>query len=407
MRLLLVNELAGCVGGAEVHLRQLIPGLRERGHEVAFLHGQPAPDGPARIAPEDVPAWCTSTAGAAAVLAGVDAWGPDLVYAHRLINPAVLGPLLRRRPSVFFLHGYFGVCISGARCLKAPRPRPCARKFGWGCLGWYFPRRCGGWNPWTMWRDFRRERRQQVFLRRFDLLLTHSEHVRDEYIRHGQGSARTRCVPFFVAGEPLGGAARTGTGTGTGPLRLLFVGRFDVLKGGALLLEALPAIARITGRPVTLVMAGDGPERGRWERMAGSASAGTGVRVEFPGWLTGPGKAAAMASAHLLVVPSVWPEPFGMTGLESGFHGVPAVAFDVGGVRAWLRPGVNGRLAPGAPPSAVGLAEAVAGAVADPAGYESLGAGARRVAGEFTRERHLAALEREFAEVRENRGVIT
>lgn len=175
-----------------------------------------------------------------------------------------------------------------------------------------------------------------------------------------------------------------------------------------MLVQALPGIRHRLGRPVTLVLVGDGPERGRWEtlaRVATEAGAG-GVRVEFAGWQTGAAKAAALAAAHLLVVPSVWPEPFGMTGIEAGFHGVPAVAFDVGGVRAWLQPGVNGRLAPGAPPEAEGLAEAVAGAVSSPADYENLCAGARRVAGEFGRERHLAALELEFARVRKRREVI-
>ncbi len=412
MRLLLVNESARCVGGAEVHLRQVLQALRERGHDVAFVHGDvPVPEsgearsaGPGAIAPSDVPAWSIPEFGAGEVLARVADWNPDLVYAHRLIDASVLVPLVERGPSVFFIHGYFGVCISGARCMKAPRPRPCTRRFGWACLLQYYPRHCGGWNPLTLWREFRRERRKWSLLRRFDLWLTHSEHVRDEYVRHGLPADRTRCIPFFV--EPPG-ISRAAMATQSererqqdpGTVRLLFLGRFDVLKGGQLLIAALPEVVRLAGRPVHLVMVGDGPARAAWMADAERVTRSTHgrARVEFPGWRTGDAKAAALASAEILVVPSVWPEPFGMTGLEAGFFGVPSVAFDVGGVRAWLTPGVNGQLASGSPPDARGLAAAIAGVVMDPASRAALGRGARARANEFARERHVEALEREFA----------
>ena len=77
------------------------------------------------------------------------------------------------------------------------------------------------------------------------------------------------------------------------------------------------------------------------------------------------GKNALFASAALLVVPSVWPEPFGLVGLEAGAHGVPAVAFETGGVGEWLRDGTNGLMA-GRRPAVEPLARAIAAALADP-----------------------------------------
>ena len=63
--------------------------------------------------------------------------------------------------------------------------------------------------------------------------------------------------------------------------------------------------------------------------------------------------------ADLLVVPSLWPEPFGLVGLEAARHRLPVAAFAVGGIPDWLRPGVNGYLAPGDPPTPGGLADAI------------------------------------------------
>ena len=84
-----------------------------------------------------------------------------------------------------------------------------------------------------------------------------------------------------------------------------------------------------------------------------------------------------MLDSDLLVVPSTWPEPFGLIGPEAGLHRLPAAAFAVGGIPEWLSDGVNGRLAPGDPPSAAGLARAIVECVRDPAELARLRNGAR------------------------------
>jgi glycosyltransferase involved in cell wall biosynthesis len=89
----------------------------------------------------------------------------------------------------------------------------------------------------------------------------------------------------------------------------------------------------------------------------------------------------------------VWPEPFGLTGLEAASMGVPAVAFDVGGIREWLTDGDNGLLAPGSPPDASALADAITRAILDPSVLARLSSGARRRAAELTLDRHLDRLE--------------
>lgn len=45
-----------------------------------------------------------------------------------------------------------------------------------------------------------------------------------------------------------------------------------------------------------------------------------------------------------MVVPSIWPEPFGLIGIEAMYFGKPVVAFDVGGISEWLKDRENGFL---------------------------------------------------------------
>jgi glycosyltransferase involved in cell wall biosynthesis len=80
-------------------------------------------------------------------------------------------------------------------------------------------------------------------------------------------------------------------------------------------------------------------------------------------------------------------------GLEAGRLGVPAVAFDVGGIREWLQHGVNGYLAPGDPPRASALADAIAHAFRHPGELARLRANAVRAAREATLAGHLDRLD--------------
>jgi glycosyltransferase involved in cell wall biosynthesis len=101
---------------------------------------------------------------------------------------------------------------------------------------------------------------------------------------------------------------------------------------------------------------------------------------------------ALLDEADLLVMPSLWPEPFGLSGPEAGLQGVPAAAFAVGGIPQWLEDGVNGHLAPGNPPSAPGLADAIVRCLADPFTHSRLRQGALESARRWSAERHVAEL---------------
>ena len=79
--------------------------------------------------------------------------------------------------------------------------------------------------------------------------------------------------------------------------------------------------------------------------------------------------------------------------------GLPAVAFDVGGISEWLHDGVNGFLASGNPPTAAGLATAIAKCLSDPFRYQQLRRGARAEAMKFSIERHIQGLLEVFEKV--------
>jgi glycosyltransferase involved in cell wall biosynthesis len=106
-----------------------------------------------------------------------------------------------------------------------------------------------------------------------------------------------------------------------------------------------------------------------------------------------------MSDVDLLVVPSIWPEPFGAVGPAALRRGVPAAAFAAGGIPEWLHDGVSGHLAPADPPTPAGLARAVVRCLEDPGHYTALTAGARQTGARFAIERHIPALLKLMSEL--------
>ena len=346
MRILVATEHGGLVGGIETYLRAVAPALRAAGHDLGWLIGRPAAAGVA----DGGPVWV-----AAEGLSGPAGWRPDVAYLHGFEDPAREAALAERFPTVAFTHGFAGTCVSLTKTHMAPAPRPCGRQYGIGCLAHYFPHRCGGRNPLTMIHLYRREGRRRRTFRRYRAVLAASRFAADQLVANGVPAGAVSVVPLFPTGsaaDPEPPAPRPFSG------RVLFTGRITALKGWPQLAEAVPRAAAELGRPLTLVVAGTGPDRAAFE------AASRGQSAEFLGWVEADRREAEMRAADVLAVPSVWPEPFGLVGIEAGGVGLPAAAFAVGGIPDWLHPGLSGESAPGNPPTARGAGRR-AGASAD------------------------------------------
>lgn len=114
-----------------------------------------------------------------------------------------------------------------------------------------------------------------------------------ERVQAALGTERVEFAPLPAAADP--GVARHRDPAA--PLRVLFLGRFEPIKGAGLLLQAAAA----PGAPaLEIVMAGAGSE----EAALRAAAAALPSRVRFPGVLTGRDRIAALHAADVLVVPS-------------------------------------------------------------------------------------------------------
>jgi glycosyltransferase involved in cell wall biosynthesis len=391
VRILIATAHRGLAGGVEMYLQAVIPGLQERGHDVGVLYEFSAdPEREQIDSPEGlVDTWCLTAGNGRAVLDSLAAWKPDIVFSHGFCGAdgaALESSLLNDYPVALYVHNYDRTCATGNKSHSFPQIQTCTRRFGPACLALHYPRRCGGLNPATMWQQYQQRGALHARLSDHQAILVASKHMYIEMTRNGVCPEKLHLAPLpttDVVADPVPPVPKQLTG------KILFVGRLTDIKGAKYLIQAIPRANGKLNRRLSLTIAGDGPERTALQHTAEKLD----VAIEFVGWVNTRQKLDLMRSADLLAVPSLWPEPFGLVGIEAGCVGLPAVGYAVGGIPDWLLAGESGELAPGDPPTVGGLADAIVRALCDAGHYASMRSGAWNLAKRFTLENHLAVLE--------------
>lgn len=110
---------------------------------------------------------------------------------------------------------------------------------------------------------------------------------------------------------------------------VIFCGRLERVKGA----EEAIFILSLLAENYRLQILGEGGMRADLESLC--EKLGVKGRVEFCGWVDPSERDKRLEKAAVLVVPSLWDEAFGMTGVEAFAVGTPVVAYRVGGIGEW------------------------------------------------------------------------
>ena len=384
MRLALLTDDWQPTGGVASYVRLVAPALARAGHDILVLHaGQ---DSPSDSQPgvtvrgllgafRDYGA-SANTAAAGHVTAALRAFGADLAHIHANDNFTLGSAVRGMLPTVKTIHS-LDVCPAGSKFHFATGDT-CTFVTGAMCLPRQVYLRCTlSKRPQVIWWQYRRTVEGNADLREYQAVITASAYIEQLAITNGVQGDRVSVIPYYTPSPDHVTPARGRS--------VLFVGRLTPEKGLDLLLEAM---SRVTG-DWHLNVVGDGISMAR-ERARVSAME-LSHRVTFHGWLRDDALAAAYRDAAIVAVPSRWPEPFGIVGIEAMAAGRPVVAFGVGGIPEWLNDGEGGFLVE---PHAVDrLADRIAQLLDDPAETDRVVArGRARVMREFSESHHLSQL---------------
>lgn len=371
MRVLHVHERAGFYGGVEQILYDTARGLAVRGWPQGLLYADGGPQA------EYLAAFERSGTGDDLI---VD-FAPDLLFMHKVEDPDRVATLAARVPAVRMVHDHDLVCLRRHKYFPLTS-RVCDRPAGIACyLNLCFVQRASaGSRLPIVFKGLGKVRAAIRANRGVRRLMVGSRWMARELIVNGLDPERIAIVPpipsSLAQASPLPPA---------GEAEILFVGQVIRGKGVDLLLKALAGLPGDWHASIV----GTGNHLDACKTLA--QELGIAARVTFAGWVPHQALQPHYARASVCVVPSRWPEPFGMVGVEAMARGRPVVAFAVGGIPDWLEDGVIGRLVPEADTDALG--RAIAELLADPARAQALGqAGALRVRERFRPDQYLDRL---------------
>ncbi|MDH5690985.1 MAG: glycosyltransferase family 4 protein, partial [Candidatus Bathyarchaeota archaeon] len=121
---------------------------------------------------------------------------------------------------------------------------------------------------------------------------------------------------------------------------ILFVGRMVKAKGVHVLIKALAKVKKICDKEFVVNLIGDGEDKAYFESLTQSL----GVKVNFLGNVSDTVLHKHYQEAYAVIVPSLFPELFGIVVLEAMSHGKPVIASNIGGLPDLVLNGQTGLL---------------------------------------------------------------
>lgn len=369
MKILLINDTAVPIGGAESTTHALRDGLRARGHDARVFATSALCDQHSSFADYT----CFGTVSHLRTLNRVinvsavlklrrvlNEFVPDVVHVRMFLtqlSPLIL-PLLQNVPSLYHATWYETICPTGEKLL--PHGAICQDMAGAAC------RRngCLSLKAWPLLMA------QLKLLQRwrnvFDVIVANSTYVRQLLVENDSGPVEVvwNGVPVQPARIPL-----------SLPPTVSYAGRLTQSKGVDILLRAFVPVVR-EHPAARLLIAGDGPERTRLETLVDQLDL-TG-NVSMLGHLSQRALGRQLSSTWVRVLPSRWAEPFGVAAAEAMMRGTAVVASRSGGLTDIVQDHKTGFLVTPNDPAA--FAEALVTLLSNRELAEEMGTAARTAA---------------------------
>lgn len=344
MKILQIVDKAPQDGGTAVHAFKLAASLRARGDTVKLLQLKNDPHSGLTSTPDSyqmpwsygfVPGWRLR----GTLQRILNEFNPDIVHIHgcfTTLSPPLLSEIRRSKPVVGTLHDIRPFCFLMTRRLATTRSL-CTQRCGLRCFS-------SGCVPAHGLIDAARLARRWLMdsatldqWRKLSRIIVPSTYMLELASQHGVPAHRLRLVTHGThvpATLPI--ESKNGS-----PARILFLGGLIEYKGIVLFIKALQLLPRNAWEAIIV---GDGPMRGTVEQEL--ANMGLSRQVTLYGHI---GDRSAiehlLANARMLVIPSIIPESFSLSGIEALAMGTPVVSFGLGGIAEWLRDGENGLIA--------------------------------------------------------------
>jgi len=378
MRILWINEESSFIGGCESYIFNTVAWLNQKNIHSILLYDP--------LKASDVAFMnCFEKAFPIVDLESQLAEIPhDVIYVHQVRDLKILEVLTKAKaPTIRFLHDHELFCLRGSR-LPIFSNTACERN-----LDCCYPFKG------TVVRDkdsifglrfktLASLKKLQAANFKFDATVVASEYMKKQASSIGFSEECVHHIPLYPYQKEESFSI-----TYENAKHFLFVGQLVRAKGVDVLLKAFSHLPQ----EYTLSIAGAGRQEEKYKNLASKLK--LDGRVKFLGYLSQADLSKIYCSCYCLVLPSRWPEPFGLVGIEAMHAGACVIGSEIGAIPEWLQNKKTGLLVPPNDPEL--LAEAIFKVGENPQLGKQLGAAGKAYCDAyFSVEKHTDALLKLF-----------
>ena len=340
LKILHLNNIYDYSGGTEIYMINVCKNLQELGHEVAIIYDKGNPKNfldknwrayhipfVSEYHPEN------DKTVQKKLKEIINKENPDIIHLHNIYNPQTVLNSMKMRPTMRTMHDYYSLCPAHNKYLRGSS-KICKKSFGLYCL-WRLPwDHCAGSDMQTTARGFLETISEINVNKNLDKILVTSNYMKKELIKNAFSPTTVNTQPLFseISIDKKKRASYLDK-------IILAIGRISIPdKGFDYLIKALSYLKS----DFEAVIIGDGPDLNYIKQQA--YDLGLNDKVKFTGWLSRKEIEDYYAKCRVVIVPSMWAEPFGLIGIEAMTYSKPVIAFNVGGIPDWLIHKKNGFL---------------------------------------------------------------
>jgi glycosyltransferase involved in cell wall biosynthesis len=315
----------------------------------------------------------------------------DIIHIHSLSNPAIIQHCFSLAKVVRSMHEPRMYCPGqGKFWLKTERI--CNQPFGLHCIIHAYKESCCNRHPKRLLKAYQNVKFETSKGRDcYQAIFAMSNYMIEEAKKVGfqkeQIVYNSYFTPYVEENELIDQSHQK-------VKHLIFIGRLSKTKGVHYFIDCgLDLIKK--GYPIHLDIVGDGYDAAYFKNRV---LAEYKKHFTFHGWQAREQIEHLFRKSYLLVFPSIYPEAFGISGIEAMMRAKPVVGFDVGGVSTWLKEGKTGNLVP--VKDTLTMLNRIIALIEDKEKYQQFSKKAREIASEeFSVEKHMNILVNTYRKV--------
>ncbi len=303
-------------------------------------------------------------------------------HVHNLKEPKIMELLFKLGPVIRHLHTTSIFCPGNDK-FWSKNEELCKINFGYKCVLNAYIKKCCNRHPKRLLKAFANTHYEvNKAKNKYSSFIVNSSFLYDEAIKAGYKKEKIKLISYFTNLTP------NYNSTNKTPPQITFIGRLSNRKGVNYLIDAFALIVKKIPAAILNVV-GRGHSEKEFFLQADKYSFKNSVR--FIGWGNKNLINDYILKSTVVAFPSIYPETFGIVGIEAMIRGRPVVAFDVGGVKDWLKNNESGLLVK--VKDTEGFANSIIKILEDKALAKQMGKRAREIAKlQFSEKIHLKKL---------------